>query len=73
MVQIPVIGLGGIERPEDVLDYIVVGAAAVQVGTAHFVDPRATWLLVGALENLCRKEKIHTIKSLRGTLGENSG
>ena len=40
-VQIPVIGIGGIERAEDALEFLVAGCAAVQVGTATFVNPRA--------------------------------
>src|SRR5262249_37439046 len=49
-VKLPVIGLGGIETVSDVLDYVVVGGTAVQVGTASFSDPRASERLVGDLE-----------------------
>jgi dihydroorotate dehydrogenase (NAD+) catalytic subunit len=69
-VTIPVIGLGGIENPEDVIEYLVVGASAVQVGTAHFVDPRACLRLLAGLEELCLSEKIRKINSLRGTVKE---
>src|SRR5256714_10578930 len=48
-VAIPVIGLGGIEMVEDVLEYLFVGASAVQVGTASFADPRASDRLSTAL------------------------
>jgi len=48
-VKIPVLGLGGIETVEDVLEYLAVGATAVQVGTASFTDPRATRRLVERL------------------------
>jgi len=41
-VKIPIIGLGGAETAEDVLQYMAVGASAVQVGTASFADPRAS-------------------------------
>lgn len=71
-VRIPVVGLGGVESPEDVLEYILVGACAVQVGTAHFVDPRATERLVGGLEELCGAENFITINSLRGAFNGNS-
>jgi dihydroorotate dehydrogenase (NAD+) catalytic subunit len=66
-VRIPVIGLGGIETAEDVLEYVVVGAAAVQVGTANFADPNACARLVSGLEELCTSETIHNINDLRGT------
>lgn len=66
-VAIPVIGLGGIDSAEDVLEYMVVGAAAVQVGTATFADPNACVRIISDLERLCKAEKIHDIKELRGT------
>ena len=67
-VNIPVIGLGGIERPEDILEYLIVGASAVQVGTAHFVDPAAGVALVDGLRRLCLDGKIFEIKSLTGSI-----
>jgi len=67
-IQIPIIGLGGIESPRDAAEYMVVGASAVEVGTAHFADPRASERLVGGLEEWCREEKISEISSLRGSL-----
>ena len=67
-VKVPVLGLGGVETPEDVLEYIVVGASAVQVGTASFVDPKATERLVEGLEKLCVSEKLSNISNIRGTL-----
>jgi dihydroorotate dehydrogenase (NAD+) catalytic subunit len=68
VITIPIIGLGGIESPSDVAEYIVAGASAVQVGTAHFVDPRASERLVGALEEWCRDENLNEINGLRGSL-----
>ncbi len=66
-VRIPVIGLGGIDSAGDVLEYVVVGASAVQVGTANFADPNACVRIISDLERLCIAEKIHNIKDLRGT------
>ncbi len=66
-VRIPVIGLGGVETPEDVMEYLVVGASAVQVGTAHFVDPRTSLRLVAGLEKLCLDDKVFSINGLRGS------
>jgi dihydroorotate dehydrogenase (NAD+) catalytic subunit len=66
-VAIPVIGLGGIETAEDLLEYVVAGASAVQVGTATFADPNACARIISELERLCTSEKIHSIKDLRGT------
>jgi dihydroorotate dehydrogenase (NAD+) catalytic subunit len=69
-VKIPVIGLGGIENVEDVAEYLVVGAAAVQVGTASFVDPRATERLVEGLERWCIHNNICVMNELQGSLRE---
>lgn len=67
-VKVPVIGLGGIETVEDVVEFIVVGATAVQVGTAHFVDPRASEKLVSVLGEWVQFNKVSKISDLRGTL-----
>jgi dihydroorotate dehydrogenase (NAD+) catalytic subunit len=66
VVGIPVIGLGGIETGEDILEYFVVGASAVQVGTANFADPNACVRIVSDLEKLCASENIHNMNDLRG-------
>ena len=65
---IPIIGLGGIESAADIAEYMIAGASAVQVGTAHFEDPRASERLVGDLEDWCRDENLLEINSLRGSL-----
>jgi dihydroorotate dehydrogenase (NAD+) catalytic subunit len=67
-VKIPIVGLGGIERVEDILEYLIVGAKAVQVGTANFSDPAACGKLVDGLENSCRNANINKITDLIGTL-----
>ncbi len=69
-VKIPVIGLGGVEIPEDVAEYMVVGASAVQVGTASFLDPRATEKLVHGLEKWCAKQNINNINEIQGVFEE---
>lgn len=67
-IRIPIVGLGGIEGPEDATEYMVAGASAVEVGTAHFVDPRASERLAGGLEEWCRKENLFEISKLRGSI-----
>ena len=67
VVKISVVGLGGIEKPEDVAEYFMAGAAAVEVGTAHFVDPRASERLVQGLEMWCKEERVFEISGLRGS------
>ena len=68
VIRIPIIGLGGIETPTDVAEYMLAGASAVEVGTAHFADPRASEKLVEGLEKWCRDENLSEISSLRGAL-----
>lgn len=70
VIKIPVIALGGIEIAEDVLEYLLVGAAAVQVGTASFTDPLATWRIVRGVASLCGELNVSSISSLRGALKE---
>ena len=65
-VKIPIVGLGGIESPADVMEYLLAGASAIEVGTAHFVDPRASERIVEGLEMWCRDEMVFEISSLRG-------
>jgi dihydroorotate dehydrogenase (NAD+) catalytic subunit len=67
-VSIPIIGLGGISSAEDVLEYIVAGAAAVQIGTANFADPQACERIVDELQSLCILSNIPLISVLTGTL-----
>jgi dihydroorotate dehydrogenase (NAD+) catalytic subunit len=68
VIKIPIIGLGGVKSPEDAAEYMVAGASAVEVGTAHFADPRASERLVGGLEEWCRDENLLEINGLRGPL-----
>jgi dihydroorotate dehydrogenase (NAD+) catalytic subunit len=63
-VEIPVIGLGGVETVDDVLEYLSVGAVAVEVGTASFVDPAATLKLVAGLEKRVSEAKAITIREI---------
>ena len=71
-VKSPIIGLGGIETAEDVLEYLSVGASAVQVGTASFADPRVSERLVDALPSVLAAAKIFSFNELRGRpLAEN--
>ncbi len=67
-VDVPVIGIGGISTAEDVIEFILAGAAAVQVGTASFWDPCATEKIVDAVENWCLEHRVEKITDLVGGL-----
>jgi dihydroorotate dehydrogenase (NAD+) catalytic subunit len=65
-VKAPIIGLGGVETVEDVLDYVGVGATAVQVGTASFADPKASERLSAGLEQALLDVKVFSMNDIRG-------
>lgn len=67
-VDIPVIGIGGITTPEDVAEFMLAGAAAVQVGTASFWDPCATEHIVNGLERWCVEHRVAKVTDLIGGL-----
>src|SRR3989442_12341775 len=64
-IKIPIIGLGGVETVEDVLDYLAVGGSAVQVGTASFADPRASEQLIEALTAVLGRAKAFILSEIR--------
>ena len=72
-VEIPVIGMGGIMTPEDVVEFMLAGATAVQVGTASYADPRATERLAKGLEAWCKSHDVENVASLTGGLKEAGG
>ena len=72
-VKTPIIGLGGIETAADVLDYLSVGASAVQVGTASFTDPRASQRLVASLERTLLEANMFTMNEIRDKFLAESG
>jgi dihydroorotate dehydrogenase (NAD+) catalytic subunit len=65
-VKIPVIGIGGISTPADVVEFMLAGASAVQVGTASYFDPVATEKLVEELTHYCREHRIERLSDLTG-------
>lgn len=67
-VQIPVIGIGGIRSAKDVLEFMLVGASAVQVGTASFTDPTTIFKIIGDLPVLCEELGIKNLEQYRNTL-----
>jgi dihydroorotate dehydrogenase (NAD+) catalytic subunit len=67
-VKVPVIGIGGIMTALDALEFIVAGAAAVQVGTANFVNPGATMDILDGIENYLSDNGISRLSDLVGSL-----
>ena len=67
-VNIPVMGLGGIATPEDAVEFLLAGAAAVQVGTASYADPRAVERIAKGLESWCARHHIEKASELTGKI-----
>jgi len=67
-VSVPVIGLGGIMTARDALEFIIVGARAVQVGTAHFIHPHAAIDILEGIEDYLEQHQFDDINQLIGTL-----
>jgi dihydroorotate dehydrogenase (NAD+) catalytic subunit len=67
-VRIPVVGMGGIASAQDVLEFMIAGATAVQVGTANFVDPFIWPTLQAGLEDYMRSHDVARVADLVGTV-----
>lgn len=67
-VRIPVIGVGGITTGEDVLEFMLAGASACQVGTASFVHPAACRRILNGMRRYLRRHQLATAAELCGTL-----
>jgi len=69
-VGVPVIGCGGISSAGDALEFIMAGASAVQVGSASFLNPRASLDVLEGLEEFMQAEKVKSLKELIGAARE---
>jgi dihydroorotate dehydrogenase (NAD+) catalytic subunit len=65
-VKIPIVGCGGVMRAEDVIEYMLAGASAVQVGFANFRHPTSMIGIIENLEKWCAKHGIARIAELTG-------
>jgi len=65
-VEVPVIGMGGIMDTSDALEFIMAGASAVGVGTAHFVNPTVSVEIVEGLQRYCGEHGLASISDLIG-------
>jgi len=72
-VSVPVIGIGGIMTAEDALEFLILGAKAVQIGTANFVNPRATMDILEGIQGYLERNKITDINKVIGSFKEEGG
>lgn len=67
-VKVPVIGIGGIASAEDAIEFFIAGATAVQIGTANFVNPKATVEIIEGIEKYLEDRNIPSLSEIIGTL-----
>ncbi len=67
-VKLPIIGIGGIANVDDVFDFLVAGASAVQIGTANFFNPRVTMEILDEMPRVMEREGIRSLAEIIGSL-----
>ena len=67
-VKIPIFGIGGIMTAEDAVEFLLVGAAAVQVGTANFIDPDAGVTIARGIQAYCEQHNVSDVAQLTGAM-----
>jgi len=67
-VNIPVIGIGGISSANDALEFLLVGATAIQVGTCNFINPAITVEIIDGIENFLEEHAISHVSDFIGSL-----
>ena len=65
-LDVPIVGCGGVQHGEDVVEYLLAGATAVAMGTVHFAEARAGRRIVRQLESWCREQGVERLASLTG-------
>lgn len=68
VVDVPVVGIGGISNYKDAIEFIMAGATAIQIGTANFVNPKACIEIIEGIEQYMKEEKINALKEIRGII-----
>jgi len=66
-VDLPIIGIGGIMNWKDVVEFMIVGASAGQIGTLNFIDPTAAEKMIKELEDYCIANKVEKLSDLTGS------
>lgn len=68
VVDVPIVGIGGIMNWEDAIEFIMAGATAIQVGTANFIKPDITIDIINGIEKFMIKENINNLSEIRGII-----
>ena len=69
---VPIVGVGGVTAAEHVVEFMAAGASAVQVGTAHFADPKASKKILRSFERWCQRRDVTSVQSLTGAAHEST-
>lgn len=64
--KVPIIGIGGIHTTDDAIEFLLCGASCIQIGTANFVNPKASIEIINGLKDYCEKNKLKSIGELIG-------
>lgn len=67
-VKIPVVGIGGITNAEDAIEFLIAGATAIEVGTANFINPRATEDILDGIGAYLKENRMESVQNLIGSL-----
>ena len=67
LLDLPIVGVGGVSAGIHAVEMMMAGASAVQVGTATFADPRASWKVLSELRRWCKRVGVHKIEEIIGT------
>jgi dihydroorotate dehydrogenase (NAD+) catalytic subunit len=68
-VNIPIIGMGGIMNAKDAIEFILVGASAIQIGTANLVNPKTGIEVIHGIKKYLTQNKMNRVQELIGALG----
>jgi dihydroorotate dehydrogenase (NAD+) catalytic subunit len=66
-VDLPIIGIGGISNWKDVIEFMITGSTAIQLGTINFIDPTSSIAIIKGIEEYCTKYKVKKISELTGS------
>jgi len=69
-VKIPVIGMGGIMKAEDAIEFMLAGASAIQIGTANLVNPRAGMEVLAGIKRHLLENEVSRVRDLIGIFGK---
>ena len=68
VVDVPLIGMGGIMNWQDAIEFIMAGSTAIQVGTANFINPKVCIDIIEGMEQFCKEQNIKNLQEIRGII-----